>query len=139
MPAVLPPTSAFTYCAEFKVDGVERVRFKDPVITYVDNFLGFDVGKIVPVRYYDRDRGVWVPSENGEWSSFWIETSTGSSMRWILTEMAIRYHLNANGDFADEVKGLNDPAKYQPNKTFWRMRLNHFSPWDFNLALCALR
>ncbi|MBN2688718.1 MAG: hypothetical protein JXR85_11155, partial [Deltaproteobacteria bacterium] len=65
MPAILPPNSAYTYCAELAVDGVTRVRFDKPVITWVDNFLGFDVGEIVPVGYYDRDRGVWVPSDNG--------------------------------------------------------------------------
>lgn len=58
MPAILPPTSAYTYCAEFSVDGVERVQFDKPVINYVNNFLGFDVGVRVPVGWYDRDRGV---------------------------------------------------------------------------------
>ena len=65
MPAKLPPTSAFTYCVELSVEGAQRVRFEKPVITWVDNFLGFDVGEIVPVGFYDRDKGVWVPSENG--------------------------------------------------------------------------
>ena len=51
MPAILPPTSAYTYCAEFSADGAQRVRFEKPVITWVDNFLGFDVGEIVPVGY----------------------------------------------------------------------------------------
>ncbi len=51
MPAVLPPTSAFTYCAELSVDGAQRVRFEKPVMMYVDNFLGFPVGSIVPVGF----------------------------------------------------------------------------------------
>jgi hypothetical protein len=49
MPAILPPTSAYTYCVELAVDGAQRVRFEKPVITWVDNFLGFDVGEVVPV------------------------------------------------------------------------------------------
>jgi hypothetical protein len=65
MPAILPPTSGYTYCAELTVDGAPRVRFEKPVITWVDNFIGFDVGEIVPAGYYDPDRGVWVPSDNG--------------------------------------------------------------------------
>ncbi|MBW2644169.1 MAG: hypothetical protein JRC89_12600, partial [Deltaproteobacteria bacterium] len=65
MPAKLPPNSAYTYCAELSVDGAQRVRFEKPVIAWVDNFLEFDVGEIVPAGYYDRDRGVWVPSDNG--------------------------------------------------------------------------
>ncbi len=66
MPAKLPPTSAFTYCAELAVDGAKSVRFEKPVVVYVDNFLGFNVGEIVPVGYYDRDRAVWVPQNNGQ-------------------------------------------------------------------------
>ena len=65
MPAKLPPNSAYTYCVELSVDGAQRVRFDKPVIIWVENFLGFDVGERVPVGYYDRDRGVWVPSDNG--------------------------------------------------------------------------
>ena len=65
MPAVLPPNSAFTYCSELSIDGVERVRFDNPVFIYVENFLGFEVGEIVPLGYYDRDKGVWIATENG--------------------------------------------------------------------------
>jgi hypothetical protein len=65
MPAKPPPNSAYTYCVELSVDGAQRVRFDKPVITWIDNFLEFDVGSAVPVGYYDRDRGVWVPSDNG--------------------------------------------------------------------------
>ncbi|MBN2517165.1 MAG: hypothetical protein JXC33_14170, partial [Deltaproteobacteria bacterium] len=65
MSAILPPTSAYTYCAELSVDGAPRVRFEKPVVTWVNNFLSFDVGMVVPVGYYDRDRGVWVPADNG--------------------------------------------------------------------------
>ncbi|MFC1858390.1 PKD domain-containing protein, partial [Thermodesulfobacteriota bacterium] len=65
MPAELPPNSAYTYCVELSVDGAERVEFDKPVVTWVDNYLGFDVGEIVPAGYYDRDRGVWVAAENG--------------------------------------------------------------------------
>ena len=49
MPAILPPNSAYTYCVELSVDGVERVKFAKPVIAWADNFLGFDVGVAVPV------------------------------------------------------------------------------------------
>ena len=65
MPAALPANSAYTYSTELSIDGAARVRFEQPVITWVDNFLGFDVGEIVPAGYYDRDQGVWVPFDNG--------------------------------------------------------------------------
>ena len=58
MPAKLPPTSAFTYCAEISVEGATTARFEKPVIVFVDNFLGFNVGEIVPAGYYDRERGL---------------------------------------------------------------------------------
>ena len=31
--------------------------------------------------------------------------------------------------------GLTDPIQYPPNATFWRVELNHFTPWDFNWPL----
>ncbi len=132
MPAALPPTSAFTYCVELKADGVDRVRFKDPVVVYVDNFLGFNVGEIVPVGYYDRDRGVWVASENGRVVKL-LDTNGDTKVDALdSTGDGVADDLNKNGDYSDEVKGLNDPAKYTPGKTFWRVSLTHFTPWDFN-------
>ncbi|NNL42149.1 MAG: tandem-95 repeat protein, partial [Desulfobacterales bacterium] len=65
MPATLPANSAYTCSTELAVDGAARVRFEQPVIIWVDNFLGFEVGEKVPAGYYDRDQGVWVPFDNG--------------------------------------------------------------------------
>ena len=120
MPAKLPPTSAFTYCAELSVDGAKNVRFEKPVVVWVDNFLGFDVGEVVPVGFYDRDRAVWVPSDNG---------------------VVVRL-LDTNGDgivdtYTDgpnqyPAEGLTDPVRYVPGSTFWRVELSHFTPWDCN-------
>ena len=69
MPAKLPPTSAFTYCAELSVDGAKNVRFEKPVVVWVDNFLGFQVGEVVPVGFYDRDRAVWAPCQQRDGST----------------------------------------------------------------------
>ena len=62
MPGELPATSAYTYAVEFSVDeaveaGATDVRFTKPVITYVDNFLGFPAGTVVPAAYYDEEQG----------------------------------------------------------------------------------
>ena len=70
MPGELPDSSAYTYAVEFSVDeaveaGATDVKFTKPVTTYVDNFLGFKAGTIVPSAYYDEGKGAWVPSENG--------------------------------------------------------------------------
>lgn len=60
MPGELPPTSAYTYAAEFSVDqaltaGAKTVKFNQTVYAYVDNFLNVPVGHSVPVGYYDYD------------------------------------------------------------------------------------
>ena len=128
MPAKLPPNSAYTYCAELEVDGVERVKFAKPVITWVDNFLGFDVGTAVPVGYYDRDRGVWVPSENG----VVVELLDTDGPEGIPDGIVDAFEADGIEGADGIVEGLDDPARYPPGSTFWRIEISHFSPWDFN-------
>jgi RHS repeat-associated protein len=123
MPAKLPPNSAYTYCAELSVDGVDKVRFQKPVTVYVDNFLGFNVGEVVPVGYYDRDRGIWVPSNNGMVVRL-LDTNGDGAVD--------AYDKTGNGTQDGLVVGLNDPTIYKPNSTYWRIELDHFSPWDGN-------
>ena len=108
MPAKLPPNSAFTYAAELSVDGVKNVRFEKPVIVYVDNFLGFRVGEKVPVGYYDRDRAVWVPSDNGVVVKLLDTNGDGIVDALDATGDGLPDDLNANGSFSDEIAGLND-------------------------------
>ncbi|MFH1148136.1 MAG: hypothetical protein V1736_10580 [Pseudomonadota bacterium] len=132
MPAKLPPTSAFTYCAELSVDGAQRVKFEKPVITWVNNFLGFPVGEPVPVGYYDRDRGVWVPSDNGTVVRLLDTNGDGIVDALDADGDGQTDDLNGNGSSTDEVQGLNDPAVYQPGTTYWRVAVTHFTPWDCN-------
>jgi RHS repeat-associated protein len=132
MPAVLPPTSAFTYCAELAVDGAISVRFEKPLVVYVNNFLGFNVGEIVPVGYYDRDRAVWVPQDNGRVVRLLDTNADGIVDALDSVGDGLPHDLNNNGSYLDEVAGLQDPAKYPPNSTFWRVEKNHFTPWDYN-------
>ena len=132
MPAVLPPASAYTYCAELDVEGVARVGFENPVVTWVDNFLGFDVGTAVPVGYYDRDRGFWVPSDNGIVVRLLDTDGDGSVDALDATNDGNADDLNGNGSFNDEVIGLGDPGKYTAGTTYWRVALSHFSPVDWN-------
>jgi RHS repeat-associated protein len=56
MPFELPPGTGYTYAVEFSVDeavkeNAREVKFNQPVISYVDNFLGFPVGMPVPSGY----------------------------------------------------------------------------------------
>ena len=123
MPAILPPNSAYTYCTELAVDGAMNVRFEKPVTMYVENFLGFNVGMIVPVGYYDRARGVWVPSDNGKVVRLLDTNGDG---------MADAYDDMGDGQAHGTVTGLNDPMAYAPGQTFWRVSVSHFTPWDSN-------
>ncbi len=134
MPAILPPNSAYTYCVELSVDGVERVKFDKPVATWVDNFLGFDVGVAVPVGTYDRDRGVWVPENDGVVVRL-LDTDTDGVVDALdMDGDGQPDDLDGDGAFSDEVTGLNDPFRYQPESTFWRVKVTHFTPSDWNWA-----
>ena len=89
-------------------------------------------GKIVPVGYYDRDRGVWVPSDNGVVVKLLDTDSDGIVDALDANGDDQPDDLNSNGSFSDEVKGLDDSAKYPPDSTFWRVAVTHFTPWDCN-------
>nr|NIQ87994.1 carboxypeptidase regulatory-like domain-containing protein [Deltaproteobacteria bacterium] len=135
MPAVLPPTSAFTYCAELSVDGVERVTFAQPVVLWVDNFLGFAVGEVVPVGSYDRDRGVWLPEDNGVVVQL-LDTDADGLVDAIDADgNSTPDDLDDDGSYSDEVRGLTDADSYPAGSTFWRAEVKHFSPVDANWPL----
>jgi|GEM_PF-330433 len=132
MPAELPKTSSFTYCAELEIEGADRVRFTKPVVTWVNNFLGFAIGAAVPVGSYDRDKGVWVAAKNGVVVTLLDTNSDGVVDALDSDGDGSPNDLNGNGSFRDEVTGLNDPQVYRPGESYWRVEVNHFSPWDFN-------
>ena len=136
MPATLPPTSGYTYAVELSVDeamtaGALAVEFNQPLPFYVDNFLGFPVGSIVPVGYYDRVRAAWVPSDNGR-------------VIRILSVSAGLAELDADGDTLPDspatlaTLGIADEERarladlYAPGVELWRAPIAHFTPWDLN-------
>ena len=70
MPGELPPTSAYTYAVEYSVDEASKdqavnVEFDKPVVTYVDNIVGFKAGTPVPMGYYDREQAQWIAAPDG--------------------------------------------------------------------------
>ena len=132
MPAKLPPNSAFTYCAELSIDEATNVRFEKPVTVYVDNFLRFPVGEAVPLGYYDRDRAVWVPADNGVVVVLLDTNGDGVVDGLDATGDELPDDLNGNGSFHDEAAGLEDPVQYKPGATYWRVLIDHFTPWDCN-------
>lgn len=136
MPGPLPTTTAYTYAVELSVDeavaaGAKEVRFSQPVLSYVENFLGFPVGEAVPAGYYDRTLGAWVPSDNGRVIA--VLSVTGG-----LAEL----DLDGSGAPADplalEALGITDGERrqlavlYQPGQSLWRVPVSHFTPWDYN-------
>ncbi len=69
MSATLPPTSAFTFAADFSVDealsaGASGVTFSGPVAFYVDDFLHSKPGTWVPQGSYDTTTGRWEAQPN---------------------------------------------------------------------------
>lgn len=131
MPGPLPPPSAYTYAVELSVDeaitaGATDVQFSQPLPFYVDNFIGFPVGTIVPAGWYDKQKAAWIPSDNGK-------------VIKILNESQGFANIDSDGDDqVDNLLGLTDDERsrlaeiYQPGKTLWRVPIQHFTPWDLN-------
>ncbi len=135
MPADLPTQSAYTYCSDLQVDGVgddENVTFDAPVIMYVDNFLGFDIGEIVPIGYYDRDHAKWKASKNGVVIQLLDTDGDGIVDALDSTGDSLENDLNNNGSFKDEVAGIQNNPNYKAGKSYWRAEITHFTPWDHN-------
>lgn len=133
MPAPLPPTSGYTYAVELSADeaisvGAKDVQFNQPVPFYVDNFIGFPVGMIVPVGWYDSQKGAWIPSDNGR-------------VIKIVSETAGLANVDSDGDGqSDNALNLDEAERerlaqvYEPGKSLWRTPIKHLTPWDKNLG-----
>lgn len=135
MPSDLPTESAYTYCSDLQIDGVnddDEVIFDAPVVMYVDNFLGFEVGEIVPVGYYDRKQGKWIGSENGAVIQLLDTDNDGRVDALDSTGDDLPNDLDGDGSFTDEVVGLADNPAYVAGKSYWRAEMMHLTPWDHN-------
>ena len=137
MPAELPPTSAYTYCEEFSVEeaieaGAPEVRFSQMAVSYNENFLNFPVGTGIPLGAYDRERGVWIPSDNGKVIKI-VSITNG------LAEL----DTDGNGTIDNGVSlGVTDAERrqvallYPVGQSLWRVPVPHFTnPWDKNMGV----
>jgi RHS repeat-associated protein len=136
MPGPLPPTSGYTYAVELSVDeavaaGATQVNFSQTVPFYVDNFLNFPTGSVVPVGWYDRVKSAWIPSDNGRVIKVLGVTDGAADLDTDGDGLADSTdQLAALGVTADEQAQL--AVLYAPGKTLWRSPLRHFTPWDLN-------
>jgi RHS repeat-associated protein len=136
MPAELPPTSGYTYAVELTADealaaGATEITFTQPLPFYVENFLGFPVGGIVPTGYYDRTAGEWIAAPNGRV----IKVLS-------VTDGLADLDLSGSGLPADSAAltalGITEAERsqlavlYQPGQSLWRVPISHFTPWDLN-------
>jgi RHS repeat-associated protein len=136
MPAILPSNSGYTYAVEFTADEAlsaeaTDVRFDQPIYSYVENFLGFPVGEAVPAGYYDKERGVWVPSDNGRVIEVLSITSG-------LADLDTDGDASADDSATLATLGITDAEReklanlYVPGQSLWRVPITHFTPWDWN-------
>ncbi|HET6508977.1 MAG TPA: DNRLRE domain-containing protein [Baekduia sp.] len=139
MPAHLPPTSIYTYAVDYTVDealaaGATEVDFDKPVVTYTDNFIGFDVGARVPVGYYDAQRGAWVPSDDGRVVKVLSESDGVATLDVDGDgDPATTAELEDLGVTDDELAQVAD--LYAPGDTLWRVAVTHFTPYDYNAGV----
>lgn len=142
MPAMLPDGTAYTYCVEFSMDeavaaGAVRVDFSQPVITYVDNFLGFEPGTPVPSGYYDRQAGQWRAEPDGVVISVLDIDEEGLALvdtdgdGYPDDEDTLR-SLEVSVDERSRLAELYPKHSEAFPKELWRVAVRHFSPYDFN-------
>ncbi|MBA6328246.1 hypothetical protein H4J46_09895 [Colwellia sp. MB02u-6] len=136
MPGELPPFSGYTYAVDLSVDeaisaGAMRVNFNQEIPVYVDNFLEFPTGEVVPLGWYDYNLSAWIPSKNGRI----VEILS-------ITNGLADLDVEGNGDIAKQVAldelgiGENElrqlASTFTTGKALWRMPITHFTPWDGN-------
>lgn len=135
----LPFGTLYTYAVDVTVDeaeavGATRIDFDQPVGLMVDNFLGFPVGTSVPVGYYDRVVGAWLPTESQGVVVGVVSVSGGLA----------RLDLDGDGD-ADSTDdtlasaaGVADAdraalaAHPGVGQSAWWAPVTHFTPFDLN-------
>jgi RHS repeat-associated protein len=134
MPGELPATSAFTWASDLHVAGThytDSVHFNADVVLYLDNFLKFPVGEIVPVGYFDRNLSKWIASPNGVVVKLLDKNSDGIVDGIDYNDDGIADDVNNSGSSTDEAIGL---SAYRAGDTLWRAAFNHMTPYDLNWA-----
>lgn len=137
MPAELNLAVGYTWAANFTVDeaeaiGAESVRFSQPVVAYIDNFIDMPVGSAVPAGWYDFNQTTWVGEDNGRIVQVLGVDAHGKAIVQVTPDAraATAAELLALGFDDDELTVL---ARTRAVGTaLWRVRMAHFTPWDCN-------
>jgi RHS repeat-associated protein len=133
MPGELPDTSTFTFAAKVQVrsdsgnsPGADMASpiFDAPGVTFwLDNFLGFDVGTVIPYGYYDESRARWVTGPDGRVVSVTRDSPTTCTFDGATLDAT-------ESERACQGLGLT----VGETRTFWRVTgARRFSPIDLNL------
>jgi|HubBroStandDraft_3_1064219.scaffolds.fasta_scaffold00489_4 RHS repeat-associated protein len=136
MPAPLPPTSVYTYAVELSVDeatsaGAAAVTFSQPVVSYLENFLGIPVGIPVPAGSYDRVLGAWIPAPDGLVLKV-LAVQAGLAVLDLAGKGAAASAADLAGAGITDAERQQLASLYPPGQSLWRVPIQHFSPWDFN-------
>jgi YD repeat-containing protein len=133
MPASLPASSAYTYAVELSADeaGGADVKFSKPVYHYVENFLELPVGIPVPTGYFDRDKGAWIPAENGRIIQV-LDVKDGLAIVDLDGKGAPASASALAGLGITDEERRQLAALYKPMQSLWRVPIPHFSTWDCN-------
>jgi RHS repeat-associated protein len=136
MPAELPPNVGYTYAVDFSADEATEanaadVEFSQPVYHYVENYIGFPVGSDVPVAYYDREKGQWIPADNGRVIKILAITDG-------LADLDTDGDGNVDNGMGPRSLDITTAERqslaglYQPGQSLWRVPVKHFSTYDCN-------
>jgi hypothetical protein len=144
MPARLPPGTAYNYALEISADeaeaaGAVSVQLDTSAALYVDNFLGWPVGTIVPSGTYNRSVGRWRGERDGRVIEIVGVDGLGRA------EIDIDYDADGAPATAQQLEalGFTDAERtelasiYAPGARLWRVEIDHFTPYDLNPAGAA--
>ena len=137
MPAPLPPTSGYTYAVELSVDeamaaGADR-RALQPARSsfYVENFLGFPVGGIVPGGLLRPRRGrLGAVGQRPGHRDPRRHRRPGRPRHRRRRRAPTTRRAGGAGDHRRRAAAARRAVP--PGQSLWRVPIPHFSPWDCN-------
>ena len=106
--------------------------FSQPLPVYVDNFIHFPIGTIVPAGYYDRAKSAWVASKDGRVMKVLSVTGGMADLDVKGTGIAADATLLAKFGITDAER-QQIASLFAVGASFWRVPTAHFTAWDHNM------